>query len=239
MVASAASPVIAANLRAVAAGLSAEASGATGVTVQDVVPLPADDPRGAGLAAAGLPMVMGGLAGAGLFTTLVRGRARRLAGALAYAVTGGLTVSAVLHFWLGSLTGNWWAEAGAVAVAIGSITVAVLGLESLLGLAGLGVGAVVMMLLGNPLAGGSTAPEMLPGWSGALGQLLPPGAGTSLLRSVSYFDGAGTGPHLLVLAVWLLVGVALIGLSSLWRTRRSTAAPTTAPAERELAPGGA
>jgi hypothetical protein len=75
-----------------------------------------------------------------------------------------------------------------------------------------------MMLLGNPLSGMTSAPEMLPnGWS-TLGQLLPPGAAGTALRSVSFFDGAGAARPLVVLACWLVGGLALCALGSL-RTR--------------------
>src|SRR3954452_7355794 len=59
LVASAASPGVAQSLRQVATALCA-ASGTTG-PVEDVVPTPASDPRGAGLAAAALPLALGGI----------------------------------------------------------------------------------------------------------------------------------------------------------------------------------
>jgi hypothetical protein len=160
--------------------------------LRDLVPLPADDPRGAGLAAAALPLVMGGLLAAFLLTRLVLGTTRRVIGALAFAVTGGLALGAILQFWLGSLTGSYWANTGAVALTIAATSLTILGLECVLGYTGLGLGAATMMLIGNPLSGTATAPEMLPGWSGTLGQLLPPGAGGRLLRSTAFFDSHHT-----------------------------------------------
>ena len=50
---------------------------------------------------------------------------------------------------------------------------------------------------------------MLPAGWGARGQLLPPGAVNSALRSVAFFDGAGAARPLLVLAIWALVGLVL------------------------------
>jgi hypothetical protein len=76
-----------------------------------------------------------------------------------------------------------------VALAVAATSLTVLGLQSRLGYAGLGLGAATVMLIGNPLSGTSTAREMLPGWSGTLGRLLPPGAGGQLLRSTAFFDG--------------------------------------------------
>ena len=66
-----------------------------------------------------------------------------------------------------------------------------LGLGSLFGRVGLAVGALLALLLGNPLSGLNSAPEMLPSGWGALGQWLPQGATATLLRSTAFFDGAG------------------------------------------------
>ena len=48
-----------------------------------------------------------------------------------------------------------------------------------------------MVLIGNPFSGVGSAPELLPQPIGAIGQLMPPGAGGNLLRSTGFFDGAG------------------------------------------------
>jgi hypothetical protein len=77
-----------------------------------------------------------------------------------------------------------------------------------------------MMLLGNPLSGLTSAPEMLPSGWGALGQLLPPGAAGTALRSVSFFDGAGAGQSFVVLSCWLVAGLALCGLGGLRSRQR-------------------
>ncbi|HEX5594406.1 MAG TPA: hypothetical protein VFX61_00035 [Micromonosporaceae bacterium] len=237
ILASASSPAVAQTLNSIATALNqAQSQGAsTPAAVRDLVPLPADDPRGAGLAAGALPLVMGGLLAALLLARLVLGTTRRVIGAVAFAVTGGLAVAAILQFWLGSLTGSYWANTGAVALTVAATSLTILGLESLLGSAGLGLGAAIMMLIGNPLSGTATAPEMLPGWSGTLGQLLPPGAGGRLLRSTAFFDGHGATHSVIVLATWLTLGVLLCLAGSL-RPRRpaadlvTTTAQTTAQA---------
>jgi hypothetical protein len=101
---------------------------------------------------------------------------------------------------------------------------------------GFGLGAVVMMLIGNPLSGTATAPEMLPGWSGTLGRLLPPGAGGQLLRSTAFFDGRGAAHSVIVLVIWLALGVLLCMAGSLRARRAATIAaglPRT-PASADL-----
>jgi hypothetical protein len=215
--------------------LTASAGGATvaqalgqlaagsGAEVRDVVPAPADDPRGVGLAAGALPLVLAGIAAAALLSRLVAGRWARIGTALAFAVVGGASVAAALRFWIGALDGPYVALAAAAALGLGAVALALLGLESLLGPAGLGLGAAIMMVLGNPLSGAAVAPQMLPGGWGELGQALPPGAGISLLRSVAFFDGRGAGHALLVLSAWLVAGLALCTVAALRTPGRAPA----------------
>lgn len=226
--ASAGSTAVAQTLNSIAAGLSQATGPSTAVAARDLIALPAGDPRGAGLAAGALPLVMGGLLAALLLTRLVQGIVRRLTGAFAFAVTGGLAAAAILQFWLGSLDGSYWANSGAIALTIAATSLTILGLESLLGYVGFGLGAATMMLIGNPLSGTATAPEMLPGWSGTLGQLLPPGAGGQLLRSTAFFDGHGATHAATVLATWLTLGMVLCLAGNLRHRPVATAADTAA-----------
>ncbi|GAA3290193.1 hypothetical protein GCM10020295_03960 [Streptomyces cinereospinus] len=107
-----------------------------------------------------------------------------------------------------------------------ALAIPFLGLESLLGYAGFGAGSVVMMFLGNPLSGLASGPYWLPdGWS-TLGQLLPPGASGSLLRANAFYDGTGAGGPALVLAVWVLAGLALMCVADRRHRRKTGASPT-------------
>src|SRR6266540_5676453 len=90
---------------------------------------------------------------------------------------------------------------------------AVAGLGTLLGAGGVVLAALAVFLLGNPLSGLTSAPELLPQPWGAVGQFLPPGAGGTLLRSVAYFDGAAAATPAWTLAAYALVGLALILLA--------------------------
>jgi hypothetical protein len=75
--------------------------------------------------------------------------------------------------------------------------------------------ALLMVLVGNPWSGLSTAPELLPRPLGDIGQLMPPGAGGNALRSTAFFDGADAGGHLLVLVVWAALGLAALVVGTL------------------------
>ncbi|MFF0886194.1 ABC transporter permease [Streptomyces sp. NPDC003456] len=224
LTASAAGPAVAQFLeQAVAQRASAEG---TRVKVVDVVPTPASDPRGAVLNAAVLPLALAGIA-AGAVVTLLGLRGMRAVTALLVASALVGAVGAVIaHSWLGALAGDWWVEASVLGLSTLAVGAAVAGLAALVGPAGTGIGAALVMLIGNPFSGATTAPQMLPEPAGAIGQWMPPGAGTSLLRSVAFFDGsAATGPAL-TLTWWAALGLGAVLLGNALRARRKDSAPT-------------
>ncbi|GAA1088051.1 MULTISPECIES: ABC transporter permease [Kitasatospora] len=216
LTASAAGPTVAQLLRTAAE--SAAPPGTT-VHVTDVVPAPATDPRGAVFGAGLLPLVLAGVA-TGAVVTVLRLRGGRAIAALAgAALLTGLVGAGVAHSWLGALTGGWWAEAGVIGLTVLAVGATSAGTAALLGTAGLGVAGLLMVLIGNAFSGVSSAPELLPAPAGVLGQQLPPGAAGTLLRSVSYFDGAGAAGPLLTLSLWAGLGLAAVGLTAARRTR--------------------
>lgn len=210
LTASAASPVVAQLLER--AGQSA---GGGSARTTDVVATPDGDPRGAVLGASVLPMALSGVAAGALVVLLGLRGGRAVLALLGGAALVGAAVSAVAGSWLGVLTGNWWAQAGAVALTSLAISASVAGLGAVLGRAGIGVGAALAVLFGNPFSGVTTAPEMLPLPVGFLGQGLPPGAGGTLLRSVAFFGGNAVGAPVVVLTVWAVVGLLLVTVGGL------------------------
>ncbi len=235
VVATGGSPVVAQALTATGQQLAARQGAQS--TVEDLAPLPADDARGLGLAGAGLPVAIGGLVPALLLIRRFPARPwLRVATATTFALLTGLTLAAVLQFWFGSIDAGFVRVGLGLSLGLGAISLLVLGLGSLLGRAGLAIGGVLVMLLGNPLSGLTSAPELLPSGWGALGQLLPPGANATLLRSGAYFDGAGAGGPVLVLAGWALVGLLLVAAGArrrrgaLTQARAVPAQPVAVPA---------
>jgi hypothetical protein len=126
----------------------------------------------------------------------------------AYAVLAGLLAAAVMHG-LGLLAGSYWAAAGAIGLLALAVSATVSGLGALAGTPGIGLGVLVVFLVGNPISGLATAPELLPAPWGAIGQALPPGAGSSLLRSAAFFDGAGGAGPAWALGAWAIGGLLL------------------------------
>ncbi|GAA2067641.1 membrane protein [Streptomyces albiaxialis] len=226
LTASAAGPVVAQTLEQAAAHM---APGGGAVRTDDVVAAPPEDPRGAVLSASVLPMAIAGVAG-GALVALMRLRGTRGVGVLlGTAALVGAVGAGIAHSWLGVLTGNWWAEAAAIGLTALAVSATVAGLEALLGTAGIGLGALIAVLLGNPTSGMTSAPEMLPEPLGTLGQLLPPGAGGSLLRSVSFFDGRAADTPVLVLTVWAVLGLVAVTVGGIRRERANPAEETPEP----------
>jgi len=227
--ASAAGSPYASLLRNIGSGLAA--GGQAVVTYADVVPLTSDDPAGSGLAALALPLAFGGTASAVIVATLFR-RSRILCvlGSVAFSVLAGLAATAILQYWLGAIDGPFWATAAGVGLGIAAISLTVLGLESLLGYAGAGIGALIMVFIANPLSGIATGPAWLPQPWGEIGQFLPIGAAGTVIRSAAFFDGAGSGHALLVLAAWIVFGLILVALST--RRESHPAGPRTQRRQR-------
>jgi len=200
------------------------------VQVVDVVPADPDDPRGSAFGSAVFPLILSSVIAAVFLAKAGRPHARHLAALLAAAAAGGVTAITMVQTWLGVIGGSWIENAGVVALTILAIASFLVALVWLFGNIGLAVGAPLMILLGNPWSGISSAPELLPKPAGLIGQLLPPGAGGNLLRSTAFFDGAGSAGHLAVLAAWALAGLTCLLLAAV-RGRRL--------ALRPLAPGNA
>ncbi|UZI32736.1 ABC transporter permease [Streptomyces sp. VB1] len=227
LTASAASPVVAQLLRE---AVTASAPEGTPVRVTDVVAAPPGDPRGSALGASVLPLALAGMA-AGAVVTLAGLRGARAAVTLVgSAALVGLAATAVAHSWLGAIAGDWWTEAGVVALTVLAIGSAVAGLAALFGPRGIGLGALLMVLLGNPFSGVTSAPELLPEPVGVIGQWLPPGAGGSLLRSVAFFEGSAAGGAALTLSLWSLFGLAAVLFARRAPTSAEPAAPVREPA---------
>jgi hypothetical protein len=139
-----------------------------------------------------------------------------------------LTGALVVQSWLEVVGGEWLANVGALGLTVLAVAAAVAGLYALLGERGALLGALTMVLVGNPFSGVGSTPELLPQPIGGLGQLMPPGAGANLLRSTGFFAGAAAADHLTVLATWALAGLALLPVAAKRRERSGSASPAMA-----------
>lgn len=206
-------------------GTSDAAAAIPHVIITDVAPLSDNDPTGAGLAIAGLPLSIGGIISGAITSMLVRSRRMRSAALVAYGVFGGLGVALILQSWFGVLQGHFWLNAAAAGLAVTATAAIVSGLVSLVGPSGIAIGAVITMFIGNPIASLNQPKELLPGAWGEIGQFFVPGAAGTLLRDLSYFPGAAMATSWWVLIGWLLLGLALILVGHIRSRARLTCPP--------------
>jgi len=205
----------------------AEQASAMAVKTTAVVPLSESDSSGSGIAIAAFPLVIGGILGGSFSALRVNGTWRRFATATLYAVIGGALTALILNVWFGMIPGDFatlWAAFGATYLATASFIVGVSALAS--PLIGLAVGAVITMFIGNPISGASMPSVFLPGAWGAIGQMMVPGASSTLLRSIAYFPEAATSDQWLVLGSWIAFGL-LAGVIG-WALKERRTAPVEA-----------
>ena len=213
--ASAASPTVAQLLSTVGQQLARHAAGTGRVvaaTDVDVVPTSASDPRGLVLSSVLLPVTICGIImAAAIGLVLEFGPAwRQILALVTISAIAGLGAFLIAQSFLGALPHGYLATWAALSLTVLAIGATAAGLIALAGPAGLGLSAALMIFIGNPFSGASSAPQLLPAAVGHIGQWLPPGAAISLLRSTAYFGGHGASDHLIVLVIWSVLGLAAI-----------------------------
>jgi hypothetical protein len=218
LTASAASPSMAAILTSLGQQIGQKVAAespsgaAVPVTTVDVVRTGPDDPGGLVISAALLPLSICSIIMAAVIALLldVKPAWRQLVALTSVSATAALAAFLIAQTWLGALPHQPWPTWGALALTILAMSSTTAGLIALIGSPGLGLGAALMIFVGNPFAGSTSAPELLPQAVDHIGQWLPPGAGTSLVRSTAFFAGNGAAVHLAVLLTWSAFGLIAV-----------------------------
>lgn len=221
-------------LSGIAQGLQAQG---LPVDMQDVAPTTDYDPAASGLTGLALPLAFGGVISAAALSIVFKKRyGVRIIGSLAFSALAGLAIGAMLQFGYGTVDANYWATSGVLALGIAATSLFVIGLQALFGYAGLGIGALITILIANPLSGLTAGPDWLPSPWGTIGQFLPIGAAGDATRSVAFFDGAAILQPILVMLGWVVLGIALIGVAAA-RGRRTVAEDATDSQDAEGSEG--
>lgn len=218
--ASAASSAVAQALERTAGALAQQASVARraahkpGVQlhIEDIVPLSSGDPRGIVFSSCLLPLTICSMLAAAAVGLLVRFRPawRQIVALSVVAAIAGAVVYLIGETYLDAFPHLGLEDWAVLTLTIFAISGSTAGLIALIGSTGFGLGAALMVFVGNPFSGATSAPELLPDAVNRLGQLLPPGAGANALRSTAYFDGNGVGGHVAVLIGWSVIGIAAL-----------------------------
>jgi hypothetical protein len=243
--ASAASPAVAqlldgagqqlANHATEEAAASGEGRFRVRVAQVDLVPASASDPRELALALEFIPLSISSVIMAAVIALLVGFRpAWRQVMALALvSAAAGLGAYLIAQGFLGVLPHGHlatWAALSLTVFAMGTMTA---GLVALVGAAGLGLSAALIIFVGNAFSGNTSAPQLLPTAVDRIGQWFPPGAAANLLRSTAYFNGNGASGHLGVLIAWSVIGLSAIVVGHHAPVRFAASASTRRP-DRQL-----
>ncbi|MBQ1098217.1 DUF3533 domain-containing protein [Streptomyces sp. b94] len=145
------------------------------------------------------------------------------------SIAGGLGGAVIIGPILGALPGSvvdLWGLGALITFAVGAATLA---LQGVFGIVGIGLAILLVVIAGNPSAGGAFPLPMLPPFWKEIGPWLPPGAGTWAARSIAYFKGNDTTVSLLVLWAWAVAGTVITILAAaLRRMRQEAELPTQA-----------
>ncbi|MGB6049401.1 MAG: hypothetical protein WBG14_00890 [Rhodococcus sp. (in: high G+C Gram-positive bacteria)] len=195
--------------------------------VRDEIPVGIHDNRGLSGFYLAVGWVVGGYLLAAAIGLLVgapnslREAASQLGVFAAYSVLSGALGAWLVTHVLGTFAGHWfplWLLGAGVVFATSVFT---LGLRAAIGVAAVPIAIIVFVILGNPSAGGAFGPNVLPEFYAAVGRWITPGVGTEGVRSIVYFSGTGLGQPALALALYAVVGVALLLVFTARRTRSS------------------
>jgi hypothetical protein len=196
--------------RQLVAGLAAR-SGAT-VHETDIVPLARYDSRGLsafyvvfGVTLSSFVLAQGLTAATP--KVLLRHRLYAMAG---FAVAIGLGAAVVAGPVYGSLTASFPLLALTLTLLSAASAFTTKALGAWLGPPGIGLAVLTLTTVGNATSGATIGYDLLPGWAQAVSAILPPGAAVRAVNEYGYFDGAHAAWSLVVLALWFLVGLALV-----------------------------
>ena len=179
---------------------------------EDLRPLPANDSRGLSSSAFLFGLLVTSFVFAILLFIFGRGAAlsHRLLATGLFALASALVAALTVGPLIGALAGHFWAILAIGALFSLAVALTTYGLEALLGLAGTGIAAFVLILIGNSTAGGASNQEFLPDVFRQVAQALPNGAAVRFVRNTVYFNGNDTSGALIVIALWAVGGLALV-----------------------------
>ena len=209
---------------------SAERQG-TQLTVDDVVPLSAEDPRGFSAFYVVFGVTLAGFIFAQtshLYSKRLPLRLR-LIQTLLFAVLAGLAGALIAGPLLGVLPGPLLALAGILVLLALATALVTMSFTALLGDRGIVLAALLLVILGNATSGGVVPASFLPGGFRQLSLVLPQGGATRALGRVAYFDPGAALQPIAVLAAWALGGLILLVLVT---GNRRRARPVAVPAEQ-------
>jgi hypothetical protein len=186
------------------------------VTIETVHPFATGDPHGLILFFVVLAILISTLiaqAIAGL-TKGISLSARALL-VVVYAVVAAPVAMGAATLIAGDYGSGFWTATALIALASAAVGAVVAGSAALLGRPGVGLAALIAVLLDLVCSGGPIGSQLLPDAYRWLAPAMPAGQLYSAMRGALFFDGANLGQAITVLVLWLAVGAVLLVIGSL------------------------
>ena len=203
--------------------------------VKVVNKLSSQDPQGAVPGIILIVLLIGGYLGAtfAMMRTKTAAHHHRVLALLGYSVVLGLVIDLIAgpilggypdvgsHFWV------LWPICAFIAFAVALFAAL---LHNLVGAMGTLLTVIIVVFIGNPSSGGVNGVAFLPPFWQAIGVVLPPRNGLYLIRNTLYFGGNAITVPIIVLAIYVVIGAALVTLFS-WTNwpKGANGAGTTGP----------
>jgi hypothetical protein len=150
------------------------------------------------------------------------------------AIGAGLITALVTNVIVKAFHGQFFGVWGVATLYVLALGLSIAAFQTLVGVGGTAIGAVMFLVIGNPASGGSSARELLPGFWRDLSQLLPPGAAITALRDVVYFKGHGMAHAAIVLGAYAVLGAIVTFIVGTVRDRSKPTVASRSPAESNL-----
>jgi len=198
-----------------------KAQGVT-LTVETVHPFAAGDAHGLILFFVVVAIIVSALVSQALVVATAgdAGFGERLGVVAVFGALAGVVGMGTAVWIAGDYGSGFWTAVGLAALASAAVGAVVAGSARLLGPPGIALAALVVVLLDLVSSGGPVGSQLLPDFYRWLAPWMPAGQLYSSLRGALYFDGAGLQEPLLVLAGWLVGGLAMMWLGDLIHARK-------------------
>ena len=202
------------------------------LTVRDLAPLPRSDSTGGTSFSATISLVIVAILGTSMIYLATRKRTLtvRLTALVILAAGAGVLTALATNVIVGAFPAHFLAVWGVAALFVLSMAMPIAAFQVLLGLPGTAVGLLVFVVVGNPAAGGSTAPQLLPNPWRDISQALPPGAAVTAMRDVVYFQGYGAAGALITLGAYAVLGAIAAVMVGRFHTPATATSAGASPA---------
>jgi hypothetical protein len=190
------------------------------LAVQNVRPLPANDPDGLSKIYLMIALLAPSLTFGNMLITRISPRLHPLLHVAVIAVYAGIIAAvaiALADAGLGALTGAPWALFGIGALLAFGVAVTGAAASRWAGGAGYLVIALLFVPVGIAASGLTLGPNMITQWYADVGKALPPGASITAVNNASYFSGNGMTIPLVVLGAWALAGTIAMVMAAILR----------------------